>query len=89
MNFKATVRKLFFKSIDAELSYNKQAINLLLESNKLMERENAAQSKILLSYLETFQSLKRDEGLTTSFNEKIVVKYNTKRRKKVNEMWNQ
>jgi hypothetical protein len=76
MTLKQAIRRLFFKSIDAELAYHTKEIDLLLQNIKLLERENAAQSKILLCYLETFQSLKRDEGLTIPFLEKEVVKYN-------------
>jgi hypothetical protein len=76
LKLKHSLRRLFFKSIDAELAYNRQAIELLLKSTTLAEREAKLQSKILLSYLDTFQELKTETGLTTPFQERIVVKYN-------------
>ena len=75
MTLKQAIRRLFFKSIDAELAYHTKEIDLLLQNIKLLERENAAQSKILLYYVEAFQSLKNDVGLTTPYIEKEVVRY--------------
>jgi hypothetical protein len=76
MNFKATVRKLFFKSIDAELLYHEKQIDLVFKNLKLCDKEQELHSKILLNYMEAFQGLKSEQGLTTPFIEKPVVKYN-------------
>jgi hypothetical protein len=76
MNLKQSIRRLFFKSIDAELLCHEKQIDSVFKNLKLCDKEQALHSKILMTYMETFQSLKRDEGLTTPFNEKIVVKFN-------------
>jgi hypothetical protein len=75
MNLKQAIRRLFFKSIDAELVYHTKEIDLIFKNLKLSDTESKLHAKILLSYMETFQSLKRDEGLTIPFLEKEVVRY--------------
>ncbi len=83
MKFAHAIRKIFFKSIDAELAYlymnqayQEKCIELFMKNFKLTERELELQSKILLNYTETFQELKNEQGLTIPFPEKTVVKYN-------------
>jgi hypothetical protein len=74
MNLKQATRRLFFKSIDSELAYQRQAIDLLLKSLSLNEKEMALQSRILLSYINTFDGLNKEAGLAVPFPEKIVIK---------------
>lgn len=76
MKFSQAFKRLFFRSIDSELAYHSKEIDLLLQNIKLLERENAAQSKILLYYIESFKSLQSEQGLITPFVENPVIKYN-------------
>jgi hypothetical protein len=48
----------------------------ILKNLKLCDKEQELHSKILMSYMESFQSLKSEQGLTTPFIENPVVKYN-------------
>jgi hypothetical protein len=76
MNFKQAFRRVLFREVDVKLDYQEKHIELLLKNLKLCDKEQELHSKILMSYMESFQSLKSEQGLTTPFIENPVVKYN-------------